>query len=213
METSSDYLNNISLLKQLHTTADRAKMQSPYADSFEAIYQKAMQSDVKLDNAKSFLSGLSSDELTTLQKYDGLADAVNVGALSSEGAYNLLMHDSEKYDFNGDGVVQDGAANMAPIIPAGMDNSVKQAYITSLNSLSDGDRLMAMTLSFDMGRLTSQINGTPYTPQKIDYDYLSKRVNDILHPQPQAYSSEEVKRSISAFWDKFQTEFMESSKA
>jgi hypothetical protein len=93
------------------------------------------------------------------------------------------MHDYEKYDFNGDGAVQDGIGNMAPIIPAGMTDDIKSAYVKSLNSLGDGDRLMAMTLSFDMGKLS----GTPYRPKRIDYASLSNRVDNILNPTPPAF--------------------------
>jgi len=211
METSSAYINNVNLLKQLHTTSDRQKMQAPFANDFEAIYKKAMEKDVKVDNAKSFVSSLSEDERYTLQKYTGLVDTVNTSDMSDEGAYNLLMHDYEKYDFNGDGAVQDGIGNMAPIIPAGMSDDIKSAYVSSLNSLGDGDRLMAMTLSFDMGRLTSQINGTPYKPEPINYQSLSSRVDSILNPTPPAFSSDEVKKAIKAFWDKFQAELTKNS--
>lgn len=208
METSTDYLKNVSYLKQLRQTTDRQSMQAAYADDFEQIYKKAMESDIKLNKAKNFIGGLNEQELQTLQKYTGLANAIDAGALTPEGAYNLLMHDYEKYDFNGDGAVQDGIGNMAPIIPAGMEESIKEAYVKSLNSVDDKDRLMAMTITFDMGRLNSTINNTPYKAEKIDYEYLSDRVKNILNPTPPAYSSQELKRSIAAFWEKFELEYI-----
>ena len=53
-----------------------------------------------MSNAKDFLSDLSAEELETLQNYAQLADAIEVDKLSDEGAYNLLMHFYEKYDFS-----------------------------------------------------------------------------------------------------------------
>ena len=83
MEISSAYQKNISFLKELKPTADRAKVQAEVSDSFEDIYKKAVDSDIKLDNSKEFLSKLSSDELQVLQQYTSLATPINVAKLSS----------------------------------------------------------------------------------------------------------------------------------
>lgn len=90
MEISSAYQKNISLLKELKPMEGRAKIQAEVSDSFEDIYKKAVDSDIKLDNSKKFLSNLSSDELQVLQKHSSLASPINVARLSNEGAYIIF---------------------------------------------------------------------------------------------------------------------------
>lgn len=213
MEISSAYEKNISFLKELKPTADRAKVQAEVSDSFEEIYKKAIDSDIKLDNSKKFLSNLSSDELQVLQKYTSLATPIDVARLSNEGAYNLLMHDYEKFDFNNDGMVQNGEANTGPVIPSGMSDDVKEAYIKTLNSLNDEDRLNAMSLTIDLNIFNSQQNNTAYEPTKIDYDYIKTMVDNIIHPLPMATSSDELKDSMKRFWSLFMNNYESNNKA
>lgn len=171
-----------------------------------------MEEDVNLSTAKNFINNLSKTELGVIQKYNGLADAIERKSLSPEAAYNLLVHDNEQYDFDGDGVLKVGAANIHPTIPATMPSDVRSAYIEALNSLDGKDRFMAMTLTFDMGRISSMINGTPYEPQTIDYDYLSKQVDSMLNPKGGAFTSEATKQAISAFWETFQNAYKGEKK-
>lgn len=213
MEISSAYEKNISFLKELKPTADRAKVQAEVSDSFEEIYKKAIDSDIKLDNSKKFLSNLSSDELQVLQKYTSLATPIDVARLSNEGAYNLLMHDYEKFDFNNDGMVQNGEANTGPVIPSGMSDDVKEAYIQTLNSLNDEDRLNVMSLTIDLNIFNSQQNNTAYEPTKIDYDYIKTMVDNIIHPLPMATSSDELKDSMKRFWSLFMNNYESNNKA
>ena len=213
MEISSAYQKNMSLLKELKPMEGRAKIQAEVSDSFEDIYKKAVDSDIKLDNSKKFLSNLSSDELQVLQKHSSLASPINVARLSNEGAYNLLMHDYEKFDFNNDGLVQDGEANTGPVIPKGMSDDVKEAYIQTLNSLNDEDRLNAMSLTIDLNIFNSQQNSTAYEPTKMDYDYIKNMVDNIIHPLPMATSSDELKDSMRRFWSLFMNNYESNNKA
>lgn len=204
METNTAYQRYLADVKHLKIPQGRLDYQKPYTEEFEKIYTTAMDKDLALSTAKSFIDSLSSSELTTIQKYNGLADAIDRGGLSPEAAYNLLVHDNEQYDFNGDGRVQVGAANIIPTVPATMPSDVRVAYIEALNTLDGFDRMMAMTLTFDMGRITSRINNTPYVPQTIDYDYLSKRVEERLNPKGGAFTSEAVREATIAFWEAFE---------
>ncbi len=213
MESSPTYLNYINDMKNYQTTQGRKEYQAPYAEDFEAIYNKAKEEDIKLSNAKSFLESLSLSELTTLQKYSGLAEAIEVGTLSAEGAYNLLMHDNEQYDFNTDGVAEVGKAKKILPIPITMPADVRSAYIEALNSIDDKDKLMAMTLTFDPGRIIAQINNTQYIPTKIDYAYLKQQVENRLHPTNGAYTSEETKQSTHEFWDAFTKAYTGDTKS
>ncbi len=85
-----------------------------------------------------------------------------------------------------------------------MPSDVKEAFLSAMNTLGDSDRLMALSLTLDPAKLASQINGTPYTPTLMDYDYLKNRVDAMLHPTNGGYTSEEAKESIQKFWSAFE---------
>lgn len=207
METTANYQSYLSAMQNYQTPQGRKAYQAPFAKAFEEIYTKAQSQDINLKNAQEFLQNLSNSELTTLQKYSGLADPINANTLSAEGAYNLLMHDKEQYDFNGDGVAEVGKAKNLLPVPINMPSDVRDAYISALNSLEGKDRLMAMTLSIDVAHLNSTLNNTPYTPTKMDYEYLQPRVQNILHPIQGAFSSEEMKNTVTKFWDAFNSAY------
>ncbi len=203
METGTTYQNYLQTMQNYQLSQGRKDYQSPYAQRFEAIFNKAQDADIKLSNAKDFLHSLSPAELTTLQKYSGLADKINIDSLSNEGAYNLVMHDNQQFDFNNDGVAEVGAAKRMLAVPINMPQDVQDAYVSAMNSLSDKDRMTAMILTLDTAHLNSVINNKPYTPTKMDYEYLSKQVQSHLNPTNGAYTSDEAKTSIAAFWNAF----------
>ena len=203
METSTAYQSYLNVMQNYQTTQGRKDYQAPFAESFELIYSKAQEEDIKLSNAKNFLESLSQSEIRTLQKYSGLADSINVKSLSAEGAYNLLMHDNEQYDFDGNGTAEVGIGKHILPVPKNMPADVQEAYISAMNSLSDKDKLMAMTLTFDPAHLDSVINNKAYTPTNMDYNYLKSRVENMLNPQNGGYTSVEAKESITAFWNAF----------
>lgn len=207
METNAEYRDYVSMLSNLQPFEGRKKYQTPYASDFEKIFVKAQDANVNLDNAKTFLQSLSKSELVTLQKYTSLAEAIDVGVLSDEGAYNLLMHDNEKYDFNNDGLIQDGIGNCAPIIPKSMPKDVAIAFIDALNTMDERDKLMAMTLTFDISRLISEIQGKHFQPPIMDYSYINTRIDQILNPIPPAFASDELKISIKKFKEAFEASY------
>lgn len=203
METSIAYQSYLNAMQNYQTPQGRKDYQAPFAESFELIYAKAQEQDVKLSNAKNFLESLSQNELRTLQKYSGLADSINVNSLSAEGAYNLLIHDNEQYDFDGNGTAEVGIGKHILPVPTNMPADVRDAYITALNSLNGSDKFMAMTLAFDSAHINTMINNEPYTPTTIDYDYLKTEIENRLNPKNGGYTSEEVKKSFTAFWNAF----------
>lgn len=132
METLTAYKSYLSAMQNYQTPQGRKDYQAPFANQFEAIYNKAQNEDIKLSIAKDFLNNLSQSELTTLQKYSGLADSIDVNSLSAEGAYNLLMHDNEQYDFNSDGVAEVGIGKRGLAVPINMPSDVRDAYISAM---------------------------------------------------------------------------------
>ena len=71
---------------------------------------------INTSNAKEYLQSLSKEELSTLQHYTLLVDDIDVDKLNDEGAYNLLLHHYEKFDFNNDGLVSNGIGNGISLI-------------------------------------------------------------------------------------------------
>lgn len=203
METNTAYQSYLSAMKNYQVPQGRKEYQAPYANQFEAIYNKAKEQDVKLSNAKDFLASLSQSEMQTLQKYSGLADSVNVDALSSEGAYNLLKHDNEQYDFNNDGVAEVGIGKHMLPVPTTMPADVRDAYVSAMNSLSDKDKFMAMTLTFD----PAHFSDTPSKQTTIDYNFLKERIENRLNPRNGGYISEETKAATLAFWNAFNSAY------
>lgn len=144
METSSDYINHVNIVKELNLYTTIRENQKPYEKRFEEIYQKVKESDVNLSSAKDFLQDLSESELGVLQKFEGLADPIKIESLTNEGAYNLLVHTYEKYDWNNDGITQIGAARVLMNIPKNMDDDTKKAWVKTLNAM--GNDFMATSV-------------------------------------------------------------------
>ncbi len=209
MEAGTAYTQHKNLMQNYIIADGRKEYQAPFAERFEKIYEEVSDEDIKLSDAKEFLSSLDEGELRVVQKYNGLADDIDVSAISAEGAYNLLMHDNDQFDFDNDGIMEVGAGRMLMPVPRNMPADVKAAYIEALNSLDGREKLMAMTISFDLERIKSLFNNTPYTPSTIDYDYIQNRVDDILDPNRPGFASEEFKGIVQKFWDNFKSAFEE----
>lgn len=203
METATAYQSYLTAMQNYQIPQGRKDYQAPFANQFEAIYNKAKEESVNLSNAKEFLQTLSQEEMKTLKNYSGLAETINIGAISAEGAFNLLLHDNEQYDFNNDGAAEVGKGKHMLPIPTNMPSDVRDAYISAMNSLKDEDKLMMMSLTFDSARLNSMINNEPYMPTTIDYNYLKTEVENRLNPKNGGYTSEEAKASTLAFWNAF----------
>ena len=150
MGNSTEYIKHIDIVKDLNLYTTLRENQRPFEKKFEEIYMKAKNEDVKLYNAKEFLNSLSRDELRILQKFDSLSDSINVDILSDEGAYNLLVHNYEKYDFDNDGLVNIGLADQVASVPQHMNDEAKKVWLKTLNAM--GDDFMAIsviTLAFN----------------------------------------------------------------
>jgi dipeptidase len=178
-------------------------VREPYRNSFEAIYEKAQAENVTLNNSKEFLNALSEEELTTLQNYALLVDPIQTQELTSEGAYNLLLHHYEKYDFNGDGVMSNGKANMLSAIPLSMPNEMKQAVVDAFNQMDAKETLLASIVFMDPMALLDPSHQAP----KMDFNALANRIDNLLNPKNGEYSTSEFKGTIEKFWNLFQDNY------
>ena len=158
MENSIQYTNHVNIVKDLDIYNNLSKEKVPFKEKFEEIYEKAKDADVKVSTAKEFVSNLSHDELRTVRIYASLADDINIDALTDEGAYNLLVHMYEKYDFNNDGFVMDGEAKGLALLPNHMDDEAKRTWVKAMNSMdSDKSALMVISFGFNMEAINRDI--------------------------------------------------------
>lgn len=153
METSTKYQEHTSIMKGLNLHSDYAKDREAYKEGFEKIYSQAIEEDVKLTNVKEFLTDLTAQELETLQNYSQLTGEINIDELSDEGAYNLLMHYYEKYDFDNDGFTDNGKEKTISLIPQDMDSDLKEALVNAVNNSDEDSTLSLLALTLDIDQV------------------------------------------------------------
>lgn len=68
--------------------------------------------------------------------------------------------------------------------------------------------MMVSMLTFDLGRISAQLNEEAYTPAKIDYAYLKDRVESVLNPPPGAlkflsdFNLEKIEEKVEQYREK-----------
>ena len=201
MTTNTNYSEHVSIMKNLKMADSFYEVREPFKESFEKIYEEAQSQNVTVSNAKEFLNSLSKDELSTLQNYTRLVNDIDVDALSDEGAYNLLVHHYEKYDFNNDGVIENGIAKTQSLIPQSMDSATKKAVVETFNSMDFGEVMMASITMFPLKIKIVDGGEVVYSHQSYTYEDIQKNVETILDPRNQNYSSAEFKSTISSFFE------------
>ncbi len=201
MTTNSNYSEHVSIMKNLKMADSFYEVREPFKDNFEKIYQEAQSQNVTVSNAKEFLNSLSKDELSTLQNYTRLVNDIDVDSLSDEGAYNLLVHHYEKYDFNNDGVIEDGIAKTQSLIPQSMDSTTKQALVETFNSMDFAEAMMASITMFPLKIKVVNGDEVVYSHQSYTYEDIKKNVETILDPKNKTHSTAEFKSTISSFFE------------
>lgn len=198
MYSSNNYTQHVNIVKNLKMADCFYEVREPYKEDFEKIYEKAQKQNIGLNNAKDFLNSLSKDELKTLQNFTLLVDDINTSSLSDEGAYNLLLHHYEKYDFNNDGITEDGIGKKISLIPQNLSNNEKKALVDTFNSMDFKDVMMASIVLMPPIPIQMQsIN------QDIDMQTIKQRIENILNPKNEKYSTKEFRDTIRNFWDQF----------
>ncbi|WP_419774012.1 hypothetical protein [Halarcobacter sp.] len=215
MQLSPAYEKHIEIVKELKDHSDFTNSRAEYKDDFEKIYSEAKEEKVNLSNAKDFLNSLSEEELSTIQHYVGLADPIKTGSLSNEGAYNLLVHHYERFDFDQNGLVDVGLAQTRNMIPVNMPETEKRALVASLNEMKEGDRFKAMFLISLPDRIVIDENGEfkpAYDDTIKDYNTILEMFDRILNPDPMSYTSPELKSVFSKFKDLFEKHYEEQKE-
>jgi len=215
MQLSPSYEKHIEIVKDLKMHSDFTNSRAEYKDDFEKIYTEAKEESVNLSNAKEFLNSLSEEELSTIQHYVGLADPIKTGGLSNEGAYNLLVHHYERFDFDQNGLVDVGLAQTKNMIPVNMPETEKRAFVASLNEMEEGDRFKAMMMISLPDRIVIDDNGEfipVYDDTIKDYNTILEMFDRILNPDPMSYTSPELKSVFSKFKDLFEKHYEEQKE-
>jgi len=200
MTTSTNYSEHVSIMKNLKMADSFYEVREPFKENFEKIYEEAQSQNVTVSNAKEFLNSLSKDELSTLQNYTRLVNDIDVDALSDEGAYNLLLHHYEKYDFNNDGIIENGIAKTQNLIPQSLDNTTKQALVETLNSMDSREGLMASMTIFPL-KIKIVDGEIAYAHHDYTYEDIKNNITTILDPKNKNYSTAEFRDIISKFSD------------
>lgn len=215
MQLSSSYEKHVEIVKELNMHSDFTNSRAEYKDDFEKIYAEAKDNRVNLSSAKEFLNSLSEEELTTIQHYVGLANPIETNGLSNEGAYNLLVHHYERFDFDQNGTTDVGLAQTVSMIPVNMPDAEKKALVASLNEMEEGERFKAMFLIGLPDRIVIDNNGEfkpVYDDTVQDYNTILKMFDRILNPEPMSYTSPELKSVFSKFKDLFEKHYEEQKK-
>jgi len=210
MNISSNYTQHVEVMKELKMSDSFYEVREPYKEGFEKIYTQAKDKNVTLSTAKGFLNSLSKDELSTLQHHTLLVDDIQVDSLSNEGAYNLLLHHYEQYDFDKDGFVSTGKGKNMPWLPTNMPNKEKEVLVETLNELDEKERFLSLML---LQPLKFNPTGTSlsvaHNNDKMDYTAIMDRLESLINPTPPAYTSSELKQTLSLFKDLFEKNFDE----
>ena len=212
MNIQSNYEEHVAIAKELKMGESFYEVREPHKEAFEEIYSQAKEEKVTMSNAKEFLNSLTNEELGTLQDYALLVDEINVDSLNDEGAYNLLLHHYEKYDFNKDGLVSNGISQGGSLIPENMPTKEKKALVESLNEMDEKDSFLALMMInlpkfvvAEDGTVTTKFNNDP-----MDYNAIMDRIHRILNPQPGEHRSASLLDTISRFQEIFKSNFEES---
>ncbi len=200
MDINTKYEEHMSIVKKLKYDESFYEVREPFKENFQKIHDDAKEKGINVSNAKEYLRSLSKEELSTLQNYTLLVNEIEVDILSDEGAYNLLLEHYEKYDFNNDGFIEDGVGKGTPIIPSHFSNTEKKALVDTFNSMEPGNMLsMASLLLAPMKLVDGEIVSDP---KRMQFDDIQKRVETILNPLNEKYSTQEFKDGSKLFWEK-----------
>lgn len=196
MKVDSNYQDHVAIMKELKMADSFYEVREPYKDSFEKIYEEAKEQGVSVSNAKEFLNSLSKEELSALQNYTRLADEIDVDSLSDEGAYNLLLHHYEKYDFNKDGIREDGIAKTKGLIPESLDSTTKKALVETYNNMDFKDVMISSFIMFPPSIKIENGQIVEGVYKEYTYEDIKNNINTLLDPKSQSETSEKTKEML-----------------
>nr|WP_320009421.1 hypothetical protein [uncultured Desulfobulbus sp.] len=145
-------------------------------NQFQEIKERACSAE----DAKTFLSTLSTEELLLVQKANSYGNRLRqseIDAMTQEGARNMLVtQDNRAYvDCNNDGIVDKGVGKTFVFPPPNAPESVKDAWQQTMDALPADQRLMASSmfiLQSIQANVKTDVQGNPtgmYFPGEEGY--------------------------------------------
>lgn len=125
--------------------------------TYAAVLNKAYSSG-GIENARQFLGSLSTQELEAVRQNHCLADPIDTGSLSEEGAENLLLPEGYSVDLNHDGIDEVGAARTFSFPPKDAPAEFKEAWFQATAGMDTG-MMMTYGLMLHDAVYGMQING------------------------------------------------------
>lgn len=108
--------------------------QAAYADILNRAYEEGGMLD-----PVGFLKSLTPAELAVVQRNHCLADPIDPAGLSREGAYNLLLPEGWRADFNHDDIVEVGAARTIQFPPSDAPPEFLDAWLATTRDMGEMD--------------------------------------------------------------------------
>jgi len=129
------------------------------AGAFGQLMHRAYREGGYVD-PKSFLGGLSADEIENVRLVHHLADPINVSSLTEEGALNLLIPPDAQVDLNRDGITQSGVGNGVRFPDSTTPRPVAEAWHLATADLPEGEK-MTYELQMVLPTLLANIHLNP----------------------------------------------------
>jgi len=146
-----------------------------YAEILDEAYSGA-----GMDNPVVFLKGLSPSDMEIVRRTHSLADPIDPDALTREGAYNLLLPEGYKVDFNGDGISEVGIGQTCIFPPLDAPESFKNAWLAATRDMSEGDyftyELVLWGALHPMDSRTMQTVGGLATDEESSYSRILREL-------------------------------------
>ncbi|PHS25283.1 MAG: hypothetical protein COA83_06245 [Methylophaga sp.] len=129
---------------------------------FSALLNEARKQQQQNVSAKQILHNMTKSELALLQTVTSLANPIDVGSLSKEGAINLLAQPDKTglVDLNNDGIVEVGAGRRVMFPPVNAPAHAKAAWDKATEGLSFQDKAV-LELNMHISIYGVEINGMP----------------------------------------------------
>lgn len=127
------------LLGDVHVELSRRRSVSQEDQAvFADILNRAYTEGGMIDPA-AFLQSLTPEELAVVQRNHCLADRIDPSGLSREGAYNLLLPEGWRVDFNHDDLIEVGAGLTVQFPPNDAPAEFLDAWFTATRDMGEMD--------------------------------------------------------------------------
>ena len=130
-----------------------------------------------------FLQSLSSSDLDVVRRMHGLADPISPGAISDEGATNLLLPEGHSVDFNHDGIDEVGIGKIMHFPPRDAPSGFMDAWFHATKDMDFSDyslHSMTFLVSFHPPTEAGTVTTVQPTNQLGSYQTIVDNYLDML---------------------------------